>query len=118
MYVTDRLKDMVVTGGMNVYPAEVERVLAQLPGVAEVAVFGVPDERWGETVVAALVSAPGASLDAAGVIEFARTRLASYKKPTRVRFVDSLPRNAALKVQKARLREEFLAAPDAASPAP
>ena len=85
LYVTDRAKDMIVSGGMNVYPAEVEAALAGLPGLAEVAVFGVPDERWGETVVAvAVVSDP--ALDEAAIIGAARERIASYKKPTRVRF--------------------------------
>ncbi|GAA1028106.1 fatty-acid--CoA ligase FadD5 [Virgisporangium ochraceum] len=108
VYITDRLKDMVVTGGMNVYPAEVERVLATMPGVAEVAVFGVPSERWGETLVAAVVPAPGATVTADGVAGYCRERLASYKKPTDVMVVDQLPRNAALKVRKPVLREAYL----------
>ncbi|MET3807746.1 acyl-CoA synthetase (AMP-forming)/AMP-acid ligase II [Nakamurella sp. UYEF19] len=103
LYVTDRAKDMIISGGMNVYPAEVERALAGLPGLAELAVFGVPDARWGETVVAfAVASDP--SLDQAAVIEAARARLASYKKPTQVRFLDSLPRTASLKIDKPALR--------------
>lgn len=108
VYVTDRLKDMVVTGGMNVYPAEVERALATMPGVAEVAVFGAPDERWGETVVAAIVPAPGAEITVEAVVTWSRERLASYKKPTDVMLVDELPRNAALKVRKPVLRETYL----------
>lgn len=103
LYVTDRAKDMIVSGGMNVYPAEVEAAMAGLPGLAELAVFGVPDERWGETVVAfAVVSDPG--LDEAALIDAARARIASYKKPTRVRFVDTLPRTASLKIDKPALR--------------
>ncbi|HTJ35724.1 MAG TPA: AMP-binding protein [Dactylosporangium sp.] len=107
VYITDRLKDMIVTGGMNVYPAEVEHVLARMPGVAEVAVFGAPDERWGERVVAAIVRAPGHPLDEDAVVAFARQRLASYKKPVGVLFLDALPRNAALKVRKPVLRERY-----------
>ncbi|MET0132057.1 MAG: AMP-binding protein, partial [Kibdelosporangium sp.] len=106
LYVTDRAKDMIVSGGMNVFPAEVEAALADLPGLAEIAVFGVPDERWGETVVAvAVASDPG--LDAAALINAARQRLASYKKPTQVRFTDALPRTASLKVDKPELRRRW-----------
>ena len=106
LYVTDRAKDMIVSGGMNVFPAEVESALADLPGLAEIAVFGVPDERWGETVVAVAVSSdPG--LDADAVITAARQRLASYKKPTQVRFTDALPRTASLKVDKPELRRRW-----------
>jgi acyl-CoA synthetase (AMP-forming)/AMP-acid ligase II len=108
LYVTDRAKDMVVSGGMNVYPAEVEAALAGLPGLAELAVFGVPDERWGEAVVAvAVVTDP--SLDEAALIQAARERIASYKKPTRVRFVEALPRTASLKVDKPALRRMWAA---------
>lgn len=107
VYVTDRLTDMIVSGGMNVYPAEVERVLARLPGVAEVAVLGLPDPRWGETVVAAVVPRAGARLDPAEVIAASRDQLAGYKKPTRVVVVDDLPRTASLKVNKDRLRDHI-----------
>jgi len=106
LYVTDRAKDMIVSGGMNVFPAEVEASLADLPGLADIAVFGVPDERWGETVVAVAVrSDPG--LDETAVIAAARERIASYKKPTRVEFVDQLPRTASLKVDKPALRRQW-----------
>ena len=106
LYVTDRAKDMVVSGGMNVYPAEVEAALADVPGLAEVAVFGVPDQRWGEAVVAvAVVTDP--ALDEAALIRAARDRIASYKKPTQVRFVDSLPRTASLKIDKPALRRQW-----------
>jgi acyl-CoA synthetase (AMP-forming)/AMP-acid ligase II len=117
LYVTDRAKDMVVSGGMNVYPAEVESAMAGLPGLRELAVFGVPDDRWGETVVAvAVVDDP--ALDEAAVIRAARERLASYKKPTRVRFADALPRTASLKIDKPALRRQWLAAePGPAAPA-
>jgi len=106
LYVTDRAKDMIVSGGMNVYPAEVESALAGLPGLAEIAVIGVPHERWGETVVAVAVRS-GAGLTESAVIEAARSRIASYKKPTQVRFVDELPRTASLKVDKPALRRRW-----------
>ncbi|SDJ41522.1 long-chain acyl-CoA synthetase [Frankineae bacterium MT45] len=108
LYVTDRAKDMIVSGGMNVFPAEVEAALADVPGLAELAVFGVPDERWGETVVAVAV-ASDPSLDEAAVIQAARDRIASYKKPTQVRFVDALPRTASLKIDKPALRAQWSA---------
>jgi acyl-CoA synthetase (AMP-forming)/AMP-acid ligase II len=107
LYVTDRAKDMVVSGGMNVYPAEVEAALADVPGLVEFAVFGVPDERWGEAVVGvAVVTDP--RLDEATLIQAARDRIASYKKPTRIRFMDALPRTASLKVDKPALRRQWL----------
>jgi acyl-CoA synthetase (AMP-forming)/AMP-acid ligase II len=108
LYVTDRAKDMIVSGGMNVYPAEVEAALAGLPGLAEIAVIGAPHERWGETVVAIAV-ARDADLDEAAVIAVARERLASYKKPTRVVFVPALPRTASLKIDKPELRRRWAA---------
>jgi acyl-CoA synthetase (AMP-forming)/AMP-acid ligase II len=108
LYVTDRAKDMIVSGGMNVYPAEVEAALAGLPGLAEIAVIGAPHERWGETVVAVAVSRD-AALDESAVIAAARERLASNKKPTRVVFVESLPRTASLKVDKPELRRRWAA---------
>jgi acyl-CoA synthetase (AMP-forming)/AMP-acid ligase II len=92
---------------MNVYPAEVEAALAALPGVAECVVLGMPDERWGEAVTAVIVPAPGAELTEDGVIAYARTQIASYKRPQRVHFVRTLPRNASLKVRKDQLRAEL-----------
>jgi fatty-acyl-CoA synthase len=112
LYVTDRLKDMIVTGGMNVFPAEVERVLATMPGVAEVAVFSIADTRWGETVTAAMVVSQGATVSEQDVIDFAREHLAIYKKPTRVYVVPELPRNANLKVLRNELRTMFTNAKD------
>ncbi len=104
VYLFDRFKDMIVSGGENVYPAEVENVLHDHPAVGEVAVIGVPDERWGETVKAIVVVKPECSIDAAELIAFARTRLAKYKCPTSVDFVAVLPRNASGKVLKKELR--------------
>jgi len=107
VYVTDRAKDMIISGGMNIYPVEVESVLVQVPGVAEVAVIGAPDDKWGETVVAVVVAKKDVPVTEESIIEAAKQNLASYKKPTRVVFVDSLPRNASLKVQKHILRDQI-----------
>ena len=105
--ITDRLKDMYISGGFNVYPAEVEQALARLEGVAESAVIGTPDERLGEVGLALVVRKPDASLSADDVVACARERLANYKVPRRVEFVQSLPRNAAGKVLKVQLRKEW-----------
>ncbi|MEZ0073277.1 class I adenylate-forming enzyme family protein [Planotetraspora sp. GP83] len=107
VYITDRIKDMIITGGMNVYPAEVENVLAGMPGVAQAAVFGLPDARWGETVAAAVVPAGEHAPDAEEVVRYVGDRLAGYKRPTRVFVVDALPRTASLKVRKQELRDRF-----------
>ena len=104
--VTDRLKDMYICGGFNVYPAEVEQVLARLDGVAESAVIGVADARLGEVGKAYVVTRPGQALDAGEVLAFCRERLANYKVPRQVVFRDGLPRNPAGKVLKRLLREE------------
>jgi fatty-acyl-CoA synthase len=92
---------------MNVYPAEDEMALATLPGVVECAVFAVSDDRWGETVAAAVVVTPDSGLGDSAIVDHVRARLASYKKPTRVFFLDALPRNASMKVQKRVLRDMF-----------
>jgi long-chain acyl-CoA synthetase len=113
LFLADRIKDMIVTGGENVYPIEVEEVLAQHPAVAEVAVIGVPDERWGEAVKALVVAAPGAAVDAHELIAFARARLAGYKLPRSVDLVDSLPRTASGKVLKRELRDRYRVVPAA-----
>jgi len=104
VYLHDRLKDMIITGGENVYPAEVENALASHPAVSEVAVIAVPHGRWGETVKAVVVLRPGSQAAGEELIEFARTRLARYKCPTSVDLVDALPRNASGKVLKKDLR--------------
>jgi acyl-CoA synthetase (AMP-forming)/AMP-acid ligase II len=104
--ITDRLKDMYICGGFNVYPAEVEQVLARLEGVAEAAVVGIPDGRLGEVGRAYLVPRPGCTLDAEAVLAWCRPRLANYKLPRQVVFRDSLPRNPSGKTLKRLLREE------------
>ncbi len=107
LYLKDRKKDMIISGGENIYPAEVESVLIDHPSVADAAVIGLPDERWGEVVVAVVVKAEGAELSPQDVIDFANGRLARYKLPRTVVFSDLLPRNPAGKVLKRELREQF-----------
>jgi acyl-CoA synthetase (AMP-forming)/AMP-acid ligase II len=106
--ITDRLKDMYISGGFNVYPAEIEQALARLPGVADVAVIGVPDGRLGEVGLALVVRKPDTALTADDVVDYCRERLANFKVPRRVEFVDTLPRNLAGKVLKTELREEYV----------
>ena len=103
--ITDRLKDMYICGGFNVYPAEVEQVLARLDGVAESAVIGVPDDRLGEVGRAFVVRRTGAEIDEEAVIAYARKHLANFKAPRSVVFLDQLPRNAGGKVVKPTLRK-------------
>ncbi|MCW2667478.1 MAG: o-succinylbenzoate--CoA ligase [Frankiales bacterium] len=105
--LVDRKKDMVITGGENVYPIEVEQVLFRHPSVADVAVIGVPDERWGEAVVAVVVAAPGAEVDQAELVAYARERLAHFKCPRRVEVLAELPRTATGKVLKRELRKTY-----------
>jgi long-chain acyl-CoA synthetase len=104
IYIRDRYKDMIVSGAENVYPTEVENVIYEHPAVLEAAVIGVPDPRWGETVKAVVVTRPGAQLDAPGLIAFTRERLAHYKCPTSVSFLNALPRSASGKILKRELR--------------
>ena len=106
LFRSDRLKDMYICGGFNVYPAEVEQVLARLDGVAESVGIGVPDDRLGEVGKAYVLTRPGHALDEAAVLAFCRERLAGYKVPRRVEFRDALPRNPSGKVLKRVLREE------------
>jgi fatty-acyl-CoA synthase len=105
LFIVDRLKDMIISGGENVYPAEVERALAGIPGLADVAVVGAPDEKWGETVVAVVSMAEGTTITLDEVREYASTRLARYKLPTRLEIVGSVPRNASGKLDKRLIRE-------------
>jgi fatty-acyl-CoA synthase len=104
-YVDDRKKDVVISGGENIYPAELENVLADCPAIAEAAVIGRPDPRWGEIPVACVVLKPGSSLSRADVLALFRDRLARYKHPRDVVFLDALPRTAMGKVQKFALRD-------------
>jgi acyl-CoA synthetase (AMP-forming)/AMP-acid ligase II len=104
--ITDRLKDMYICGGFNVYPAEVEQLLARLDGLSEVAVIGVPDDRLGEVGKAFVVPRPGTELDEQQVIAYTREHLANFKTPRSVVFVEMLPRNPGGKVVKPRLREQ------------
>ncbi len=106
VYIVDRKKDMIISGGENIYPAEVEDVLYRHPAVAEATVIGVPHERWGEVPQALVVVKPGAALSADELIAFCGDKLARYKIPRSVQFVDVLPRNAAGKVLKRVLREQ------------
>ncbi|WP_220131835.1 MULTISPECIES: long-chain-fatty-acid--CoA ligase [Nocardioides] len=110
VYVVDRAKDMIISGGENIYCAEVENVLAGHPGIAEVSVIGRPHERWGETPVAVVVPRDGAELELDGVREWASGHLARYKLPTVLEVVTELPRNASGKVTKGALREWYGAA--------
>jgi acyl-CoA synthetase (AMP-forming)/AMP-acid ligase II len=107
LYITDRVKDMIISGGENVYPAEIERVLVEHPAVAEVAVIGVPDPRWGETPKAIVVAAAGVTPDEAELIELCRSRLARFKCPSSVEIVEALPRNPTGKILKTELRKTF-----------
>ena len=112
LYLHDRVKDMIVTGGENVYPAEVENALMQHPLVADVGVVGVPDDRWGEAVKAIVVKAPGAEPTKEELIAFARERLAGFKCPKSIDFIDALPRNPSGKILKKDLREPYWAGRD------
>jgi long-chain acyl-CoA synthetase len=107
IYLFDRFKDMIVSGGENVYPAEVENILYDHPAIAEVAVIGVPSERWGETPKAIVVLRPQHSASPEELIAFTKERLAKYKCPTSVEFIDALPRNASGKVLKKDLRAVY-----------
>ena len=102
---------MIVSGGENVYPIEVEEALSQHPDVREAAVIGIPDERWGEIVMALIVRRPGSASGAEELIAFARTRLAGYKLPRSIAFVDALPRTPTGKVLKRELRAQYAAVP-------
>jgi long-chain acyl-CoA synthetase len=107
LYIHDRVKDMIVSGGENVYPAEVENVLMAHPAIADVAVIGVPDDRWGETGKAIVVKAPGAEVTEQEIIDFARERLAKFKCPSSVEWIDVLPRNPSGKILKKDLRAPY-----------
>ena len=105
--LVDRSKDMLVSGAENVYPAEIENVLYQHAAVAECAVFGIPDERWGEVPAAHVVLAPGASASESELIDFCTTKIARFKRPRIIKFVESLPKTPVGKIQKNELRSPY-----------
>jgi acyl-CoA synthetase (AMP-forming)/AMP-acid ligase II len=107
LYVTDRIKDMIISGGENIYPAEIERVLAEHPDVGDCAVIGVPDEKWGEVGKAVVVAAPGREIDPAAILDHLRAHLAAFKVPKTVDVLDVLPRNPTGKILKKDLRAPY-----------
>ncbi|OWK28203.1 fatty acid--CoA ligase [Sphingomonas mucosissima] len=109
LFIQDRIKDMIISGAENVYPAEVESAIYSHPAVADVAVIGVPDPKWGEAVKAMVVLKSGASCDEAAIITHARERIAGFKCPKSVEFIDALPRNPSGKILRRTLREPFWA---------
>ncbi|MDZ7825607.1 MAG: AMP-binding protein [Gammaproteobacteria bacterium] len=106
-YICDRKKDMIISGGVNIYPAEIEAVLEQHPDIIDVAVFGIPSEQWGEAVHAEVVVRPGASLDAEAIMSYGREHLAGYKVPRSVKFVADIPRTGTGKILKRELRKPY-----------
>ena len=119
LYLTDRSADLIITGGVNVYPAEVEAELLGHPSVADAAVIGVPDDEWGEVVVAVVEPAAGVAAGdelAADLVAHCRDRLAHFKCPRRVDFTDALPRTDSGKLYKRRLRDEYRARAEAGGP--
>ena len=107
IYIVDRKNDLIVSGGENVYPAEVENIISAHPEVVEVAVVGVPDQRWVEAVKAIVAARPGSVLEESDIIEFCRGKLGGFKIPKSVDFVDELPRTSTGKVKKNVLREPY-----------
>jgi fatty-acyl-CoA synthase len=105
VYIHDRIKDMIISGGENIYPAEVESAICDHPDVAEAAVIGIPDEQWGEAVKAIVVMKPGKTATTSDIINFTRTRIAGYKTPKTVDFIDALPRNPTGKILRRTLRD-------------
>jgi acyl-CoA synthetase (AMP-forming)/AMP-acid ligase II len=108
IYILDRTKDMIISGGTNVYPREVEEVMLMHPSVQEVSVLGVPDELWGEAVKAVVVLHSDANVTEEELMDFCAERMAGYKKPKSVDFVDELPKSAYGKVLKRELRAQYL----------
>jgi long-chain acyl-CoA synthetase len=105
LFVVDRKKEMIITGGYNVYPREIEEIAHGVDGIFEVAAIGVPDERLGERIVAFVVPLPGAGMSGQNFLDHCAAKLARYKVPREVRFVEGLPRNATGKVDRIRLRQ-------------
>jgi fatty-acyl-CoA synthase/long-chain acyl-CoA synthetase len=109
LYICDRKTDMIISGGMNIYPAEIEAALEQHPEIYDVAVFGIPSEEWGEIVHATIVLSPGSALSSEQIAAFAREHLASYKVPRSIEFTDELPRTGSGKILKRQLRAPYWA---------
>jgi long-chain acyl-CoA synthetase len=107
LYIHDRVKDMIISGGENVYPAEIENCLMSCPGVADVAAVGIPSDKWGETVLAFVVKSAGQDPTPEEIIAFSKERLAGFKCPTRVEYIDALPRNPSGKILRRELRAPF-----------
>ena len=107
MYICDRKKDMIISGGVNIYPAEIEAVLHAYPDLIDAAVFGIPDDEWGERVHAIVQAKPGRALDVDALRAFAEERLARYKQPRAYEVRDELPRTDSGKLLKRVLRDEF-----------
>ena len=105
LFITDRFKDMIIKGGYNIYPSEIEGYLEEHPAVGEVAVIGIPDEKYGEDIMAFIVRSPGQEIDEGGLIEFAKSRMTPFKAPSRVQFIDGLPKSLVGKVLKKELRQ-------------
>jgi acyl-CoA synthetase (AMP-forming)/AMP-acid ligase II len=112
LYIHDRIKDMIISGGENIYPAEVESAICDHPDVAEAAVIGIPDDKWGEAVKAIVVMKPGKSATATDIINFARERIAGFKTPKTVDFLEALPRNPSGKILRRNLRDPYWAGKD------
>jgi fatty-acyl-CoA synthase len=112
LYIHDRIKDMIISGGENIYPAEVESALCDHPDVAEAAVIGIPDDKWGEAVKAVVVMKPGKQATATDIINFTRERIAGFKTPKSVEFLPALPRNPSGKILRRQLREPYWAGKD------
>jgi acyl-CoA synthetase (AMP-forming)/AMP-acid ligase II len=106
-YIVDRMKDMIISGGENIYPAEIEDILYSYPKILEAAVIGVPDEKWGESVKALIVLKGGQTSNQDEIIEYCRKRLAGFKVPTSVSIVPELPKNTSGKILKWKLREAY-----------
>jgi long-chain acyl-CoA synthetase len=105
LYITDRIKDMIIKGGYNIYPSEIEGYLAEHPAVSEIAIIGIPDEKYGEEIMAFIVRMPDQDLSEDAVIEFAKSRITPFKAPSRVKFVAGLPKSLVGKVLKRELRK-------------
>ena len=107
LYIQDRIKDMIITGGENVYPAQVESAVYGHPDIADIAVIGVPDDKWGEAVKAVVVAKPGSNLTEDDVIAYAKEQIAGFKCPKTVDFIDALPRNPSGKILRRELRAPY-----------